>query len=51
VLATWEAEPPTGRLGRPEELAALICFLMSEQAAYSTSQCIVADGGWVAGLG
>ena len=50
VLAGWEAEIPAGRLGRPEELAALICFLMSSHAAYITGQCIVADGGWVAGI-
>lgn len=47
VLAAWEREIPAGRLGRPEELAALIVFLMSERAAYITGQCLVSDGGWV----
>ena len=49
VLAGWEAEIPAGRLGRPEELAALIVFLMSERAGYVTGQIIAADGGWVQG--
>jgi 3-oxoacyl-[acyl-carrier protein] reductase len=47
VLAGWEREIPAGRLGRAEELAALIVFLMSERAGYVTGQCLVADGGWV----
>jgi NAD(P)-dependent dehydrogenase (short-subunit alcohol dehydrogenase family) len=36
-----------GRLGDPDELAALITFLMSEPAGYLTGQGIVSDGGWV----
>ncbi len=47
VMAAWEKEIPAGRLGRPEELAALVLFLMSERAGYITGQCLVADGGWV----
>lgn len=49
VLEGWSREIPMGRLGEPEELAALILFLMSERAAYITGQCLVADGGWVRG--
>ncbi len=47
ALAQWERDIPAGRLGRPEELAALIAFLMSEPAGYLTGQLIVSDGGWV----
>jgi 3-oxoacyl-[acyl-carrier protein] reductase len=47
VLDAWAREIPAGRLGRPEELAALVLFLMSRQAAYLTGQILVADGGWV----
>jgi len=37
---------PAGRLGKPEELAALATFLCSEQAAYITGQTIAVDGGY-----
>jgi len=47
VVAEMTAEIPAGRLGEPDELAALVTFLMSRQAAFITGQCIVADGGWV----
>ena len=49
VLQGWTREIPAGRLGDPDELAALIVFLMSSQAGYLTGQGIVADGGWVRG--
>ncbi len=47
VISGWTNEIPAGRLGEPEELAALILFLMSQRAGYLTGQCIVSDGGWV----
>jgi 3-oxoacyl-[acyl-carrier protein] reductase len=39
------AQIPAGRLGRPEEFAALAAFLASEPAAYITGQGIACDGG------
>jgi 3-oxoacyl-[acyl-carrier protein] reductase len=36
---------PAGRLGKPEELAALVAFLASEQAAYISGTTIQVDGG------
>jgi 3-oxoacyl-[acyl-carrier protein] reductase len=38
---------PARRLGRPEELGALVAFLASEQAAYITGATIPVDGGIV----
>jgi 3-oxoacyl-[acyl-carrier protein] reductase len=38
---------PAGRLGRPEELGALVAFLASEQASYITGTTIPVDGGIV----
>jgi NAD(P)-dependent dehydrogenase (short-subunit alcohol dehydrogenase family) len=37
---------PLGRLGRPEELAALIAFLASDKADWITAQVIPFAGGW-----
>ncbi len=41
---------PAGRLGRPDELAALITFLASERAGYITGTSISIDGGYVKSL-
>ena len=36
---------PIGRIGEPQELAALIAFLASEKASYMTGLAIQVDGG------
>ncbi len=36
---------PARRIGKPEEVAALVCFLMHEDAAYITRQVISVNGG------
>ncbi|MEU6879423.1 glucose 1-dehydrogenase [Streptomyces sp. NPDC046712] len=41
---------PLGRIGRPEEVAALALFLTAEDSAYITGQPFVIDGGWLAGV-
>ena len=40
------ARQPMGRLGTVEEIAALALYLASEEAAYTTGQAFVIDGGW-----
>jgi NAD(P)-dependent dehydrogenase (short-subunit alcohol dehydrogenase family) len=50
----WESEEaakrtlnsvPLGRLGTPEEIAALAAFLLSENASYINGECVTMDGG------
>lgn len=38
---------PMGRMGRPEEIAALAAFLCSDEAAFVTGACYAADGGFI----
>ena len=41
------ASIPMKRMGRPEELAAAICFFLSEDASFVTGQTLLVDGGEV----
>jgi NAD(P)-dependent dehydrogenase (short-subunit alcohol dehydrogenase family) len=47
VLAKVGAGRPLGRLAQPNEVAAVIVFLLSEQASYVTGAAWSADGGTV----
>lgn len=46
----WEQQIPMGRVGEPEEFAALAAFLASARASYITAQSIAVDGGWIRSL-
>jgi NAD(P)-dependent dehydrogenase (short-subunit alcohol dehydrogenase family) len=47
-LAALTRHTPSGRLGTPEEVAALVLFLASDNAAFINGHVAVADGGWSA---
>jgi 2-keto-3-deoxy-L-fuconate dehydrogenase len=40
------ARQPMGRLGRPEEIAALAVYLASDESSYTTGQIHLIDGGF-----
>ena len=46
ALADFRARQPMGRLGRPEEVAAMARYLASDEAAFTTGQTYIIDGGW-----
>lgn len=47
--ADFAAKIPLGRLGRADEIGAVVAFLCSDQAAYLTGSSVDADGGAMAG--
>lgn len=46
ALAEFRARQPMGRLGRPEEIAALAVYLASDESSFTTGQAHIIDGGW-----
>ena len=50
VFASWEREIPAGRIGTPQEFAAVVAFLASERASYVNGTSIAVDGGLVRSL-
>jgi 3-oxoacyl-[acyl-carrier protein] reductase len=47
MLDTLAARNPLGRVGRPEEIAALVAHVASAEAGYMTGASLTIDGGWV----
>lgn len=48
AFTAFVARQPMGRLGRPEEIAALAVYLASDESAFTTGQVHIIDGGWTA---
>src|SRR5690606_19322810 len=48
VREAFLARQPMGRLGTPDEIAALATYLASDESAYTTGTTQVIDGGWLA---
>jgi 3-oxoacyl-[acyl-carrier protein] reductase len=46
-IAAIAQETPLGRLGRPEEIASVIRFLLSEESSFMTGHTVAASGGRV----
>jgi 2-keto-3-deoxy-L-fuconate dehydrogenase len=46
VQAAFVARQPMGRVGKPEEIAALALYLASDESSFTTGQSHVIDGGW-----
>jgi 3-oxoacyl-[acyl-carrier protein] reductase len=50
VFEGWKRQIPAGRIGKPEEFAAVVAFLASERASYVNGTSIAIDGGIVRSL-
>jgi 2-keto-3-deoxy-L-fuconate dehydrogenase len=46
--AELRARQPIGRLGQPDEIASMVRYLASDEAAFITGACLAIDGGWTA---
>ena len=46
AMADFIARQPMGRIGTPDEIAALATYLASDEAGFTTGQTHIIDGGW-----
>lgn len=48
MRAELRARQPVGRLGRPDEIASMVRYLASDEAAFINGSMFTIDGGWTA---
>lgn len=46
ALKQFVGRQPMGRIGKPEEIAALVAYLASDESGFTTGQEHIIDGGW-----
>ena len=49
AAAQISSQSPMGRIAEPEEIAAAVIWLSSDEASFVTGQALAVDGGWTAG--
>ena len=49
IAGEMVSHTPAGRLAQPDEIAGLICFLVSDAAKFITGSIVSADGAWSSG--
>jgi NAD(P)-dependent dehydrogenase (short-subunit alcohol dehydrogenase family) len=47
-VKNYEHLVPLGRMGKPEDIAPAVSFLLSDEAQYITGHNLIVDGGWTA---
>jgi NAD(P)-dependent dehydrogenase (short-subunit alcohol dehydrogenase family) len=47
VMESLQTVQPAGRIGKPEEIAAVVAFLLSDENSFMTGSLVSADGGYV----
>jgi NAD(P)-dependent dehydrogenase (short-subunit alcohol dehydrogenase family) len=48
MRAELKARQPVGRLGQPNEIASMVRYLASDEAAFISGSVFTIDGGWTA---